>query len=94
MPGEQASDPLLAYRVGKAVDFHRRRLSLNYSALARESGLTRQGVTAACEGLYVPTLPVLYKLARGLGVEVADLIPPDWPMAGRPPEHLRRRGKR
>jgi len=61
----------LAFELGRSVRELREQHGWSQSELAREAGMTQSAVARFEAGGTVPTLPVLERLARALGVELA-----------------------
>jgi ribosome-binding protein aMBF1 (putative translation factor) len=60
----------LAFELGRRVRELRIKQGLSQSELARRAGMTQPAVARFEAGGTVPTLPVLERLARSLGVEL------------------------
>ncbi|WP_033339283.1 helix-turn-helix domain-containing protein [Catenuloplanes japonicus] len=60
----------LAYELGKSVRDLRQARGWSQSQLARESGMTQSAVARFEAGGTVPTIPILERLARALGVDL------------------------
>jgi ribosome-binding protein aMBF1 (putative translation factor) len=59
-----------AYELGRDVRELRERQGWSQTRLAQEAGMTQSAVARFESGGTVPTLPVLQRLARALGVEL------------------------
>lgn len=66
----------LASIVGHQIQQARRRAGLSQLQLARKTSLTQGYISALECGVLSPRLQVLYVLARAIGVEAAELLPP------------------
>ena len=66
----------LAFEFGRSVRQLRERQGWSQSELAREAGMTQSAVARFEAGGTVPTLPVLERLARALGAELAVSFSP------------------
>ena len=66
----------LAFALGRSVRQLREQQGWSQSELAREAGMTQSAVARFEAGGTVPTLPVLERLARALGVELAVSFAP------------------
>lgn len=66
-----------AYRraFGRHIEELRRRAGWSQEAFAHHVGIDRTYMSGIERGVRNPTLDVLYKLAEGLGVKVAELFP-------------------
>lgn len=66
-----------AYRraFGQHIEELRRRAGWSQEAFAHHVGIDRTYMSGIERGVRNPTLDVLYKLAEGLGVKVAELFP-------------------
>ncbi len=60
----------LAFKLGRRVRELRVRQGLSQTELARRAGMTQPAVARFEAGGTVPTLPVLERLARSLGVQL------------------------
>lgn len=77
-PGKQARPPESEYRAafGKRLRETRERVGISQEALAHEIDMSRRYLSGIERGEANPSLDQLARLADGLGVEVADLMPP------------------
>jgi ribosome-binding protein aMBF1 (putative translation factor) len=66
----------LAFELGRSVRQLREQQGWSQTELAREAGMTQSAVARFEAGGTVPTLPVLERLARALGVELAVTFSP------------------
>jgi ribosome-binding protein aMBF1 (putative translation factor) len=66
----------LAFELGRSVRALRQQHGWSQSELARAAGMTQSAVARFEAGGAVPTLPVLERLARALGVELAVSFSP------------------
>ncbi len=66
----------LAYELGQRVRELRVQQGLSQTELARRAGMTQPAVARFEAGGTVPTLPVLERLARSLGVELTVQLAP------------------
>jgi ribosome-binding protein aMBF1 (putative translation factor) len=66
----------LAFELGRSVRQLRERQGWSQSELAREAGMTQSAVARFEAGGTVPTLPVLERLARAIGAELAVSFSP------------------
>lgn len=66
----------LAYELGQRVRELRVQQRLSQTELARRAGMTQPAVARFEAGGTVPTLPVLERLARSLGVELTVQLAP------------------
>lgn len=64
----------LQRRFGRVVRTHRAALDLSQEDLAFEAGLHRTYVSLLERGLRNPSLYILWKLSRGLGVSLPSLL--------------------
>ncbi|MFB7461731.1 helix-turn-helix transcriptional regulator [Streptomyces sp. NPDC056188] len=73
------SAELLAYRrrVGDRLRATRLRAGLTQQALAERAGLDKQAVSLIENAHQVPRLDTLWRLARAMGEDVADLVRDD-----------------
>jgi transcriptional regulator with XRE-family HTH domain len=70
-----ASEALeLKRRVGSNLELLRRQRGLSLERLAAQSGVSRAMLGQIEAGESAPTIAVLWKIARGLGVRFADLL--------------------
>lgn len=72
--GATTSDPLLAQAFGTAVREGRVRAGMAQEELAHHAGIERSHVGKIERGEHVPTLALIFKLARALGVNAGDLV--------------------
>jgi ribosome-binding protein aMBF1 (putative translation factor) len=66
----------LAFELGRRVRELRVQRGLSQTELARRAGMTQPAVARFEAGGTVPTLPVLERLARALGVELSVQLAP------------------
>ena len=66
----------LAFELGRSVRELREQHGWSQSELARQTGMTQSAVARFEAGGTVPTLPVLERLARALGAELAVTFSP------------------
>lgn len=66
----------LAYQLGRRVRELREQQGLSQTELATRTGMTQPAVARFEAGGTVPTLPVLDRLARSLGVELSVQLTP------------------
>lgn len=64
----------LAKKLGARIRALRAEAALTQERLAWESGLNKAYLSQVESGLRTPSLPVLWVIARRLGVELADLV--------------------
>ena len=66
-----------AFEIGQAVRERRLALGLSQTELAARAGMTQPAISRLEAGRSVPTIPVLERIAAGLGAElVVTLTPP------------------
>lgn len=70
VPG--AIQPHIAF--GRAVRARREALGISQEALAERCDLDRTYVSGVERGRRNPTIQALYRIARGLGIQAADLV--------------------
>lgn len=63
--------------VGATVRRLRRRAGVGVTAFAGEVGCSRQHLTNVESGTYGPSIELLNRIARRLGVDVEDLLHPE-----------------
>jgi ribosome-binding protein aMBF1 (putative translation factor) len=66
----------MAYELGRQVRQLREQRGWSQTRLAREAGMTQSAVARFEAGGTVPTIPVLGRLARALGAELAVTLKP------------------
>ncbi|RYG20180.1 MAG: XRE family transcriptional regulator [Caulobacteraceae bacterium] len=62
------------WRLGKRVQLLRQRAGVSQEELAERAGIHRTYVSGVERGVRNPTITVLEKLAKGLGVELGELV--------------------
>lgn len=85
-PGAKTADPVLAAAFGEAVRAVRLRQGVAQEALAHLAVIERSHVGKIERGEHVPTLALVLKLARALGISGAALLAEA--EARLPPEYL------
>lgn len=87
--GSKTADPVLAAAFGTAVRAARTRRGIAQEALAHLSKIERSHVGKIERGEHMPTLAVVLKIARALGMSGAELIaaaeallPAEYPATG------------
>jgi len=73
MKGVRSRDPILV-QVGKRVRSLREGKGISQEVLAEKSNLHRTYIGGVERGLRTPSLKSLQRIAKGLGVAVADLF--------------------
>lgn len=79
----------MAFELGRSVRQLREQLGWSQTELARQAGMTQPAVARFEAGGTVPTLPVLERLARALGVELAVTFSPKTAASGEVGDLLR-----
>lgn len=67
-------DPLATRRIAERLRFLRKQRGLDPATVARRSGLARPNVHRLERGLHRPQMETLVRLARALGVTLADIV--------------------
>jgi transcriptional regulator with XRE-family HTH domain len=61
-------------RIGRRLKLLREAKGFSQAAVAKEAGITREYVNKLEAGRYDPTVGVLTRLAKALGVDVKELL--------------------
>lgn len=72
--GSTTADPVVAHAFGAAVRSVRTRLGVAQEALALQARVERSHMGKIERGEHMPTLVLVLKIARALGVSSADLM--------------------
>ncbi len=64
-----------ALLIGKQIKYFRHVKEMSQIKLAYKVGVTRGWIGNIEQGLYLPNIKLLFKIAGALGVQVKDLIP-------------------
>lgn len=73
--GEIHDDAGIAHALGRAIAEARTRQKLSMRALAQAAGISQPFLSQIEKGRTMPSLLTLYRLAGGLGLSAADLLP-------------------
>ncbi len=65
-----------ALLIGKQIRYLRRTKELSQATLAKKTGVTLGWIGRVERGVHLPNLKLLFKIAKALGVQTRDLIPP------------------
>ncbi len=67
----------LRFELAEAVRSRREELGLSQRQLAERAGMTQPGIAASRPGATTPTIPILERLARALGLQLTVSLNPD-----------------
>jgi transcriptional regulator with XRE-family HTH domain len=83
--GSKTADPVVAAAFGSVIRSARTSRGIAQEALALRSGIERSHMGRIERGEHMPTLSVVFKLSKGLGMsasvliqETAELLPADY----------------